>query len=112
MFARRLFSLIAHLIFSRWARDYKEHYGSCETAYAAQLGLLHLEVNQCFVLNHDDAWISVRIPTPWGKLHLGYVVCLGEDEIRQPGFYTHWQKRRPKVMCGQGKDGPNNPIPF
>lgn len=120
MFAQRLFNLVSRLIFSRWARDYEEHHESCEDAYAARLGLLHLEVNRCFVLDHDDAWISVRIPTPlrhaqgwlWGKLHLGYVVCLGEDEIRRPGFYTHWQKRLPKVVYGQGKDSPDNPIPF
>ena len=112
MFARRLFNLVSRLIFSRWARGYEEHHGSCEDAYAAHIGPLHLEINRCFVLNHDDAWISVRIPTLWGKLHLGYVVCLGEDEIRQPGFYTHWQKRLPKVVYGQGKDSPDNPIPF
>jgi hypothetical protein len=120
MFARRLFNLVSRLIFSRWACDYEEHHGSCEDAYAARLGLLHLEVNRCFVLDHDDAWISVRIPTPlrhaqgwhWGTLHLGYVVCLGEDEIRQPGFYTHCQKWLPKVVYDQGKDSPDNPIPF
>ncbi len=120
MFARRLFNLVSRLIFSRWARGYEEHHGSCEDAYAAHIGPLHLEVNRCFVLDHDDAFISIRIPIPtrhergwlWGKLHLGYVVCLGEDEIRRPGFYTHWQKPLPKVVYGQGKDSPDNPIPF
>jgi hypothetical protein len=86
--------------------------GACEDAYAAHIGPLHLEVNRCFVLDHDDAFISIRIPTPWGKLHLGYVVCLGEDEIRQPGFYVHLWKPLPKVVYGQGKDSPDNPIPF
>lgn len=120
MFARRLFNLVSRLIFSRWAHGYEEHHGSCEDAYAARLGPIHLEINRCFVLDHDDAFISIRIPTPlrhaqgwhWGKLHLGYVVCLGEDEIRQPGFYIHWQKPLPKVVYGQGKDSPDNPIPF
>lgn len=117
MFVQRLFDhsaelmagLVSRLIFSRWARGYEEHHGACEDAYAAHIGPLHLEVNRCFVLDHDDAFISIRIPTPlrhaqslhragrggwhWGKLHLGYVICLGEDEIRQPGFYVHWQKR-------------------
>src|SRR5690606_4116087 len=83
MFAQRLFNLVSHLIFSRWVRGYEEHHGSCEDAYAAQLGPLHLEINRCFVLDHNDAFISLCIPTPWGKLHLGYAVCLGEDEIRQ-----------------------------
>lgn len=117
MFVQRLFDhsaelmagLVFRLIFSRWARGYEEHHGACEDAYAAHIGPLHLEVNRCFVLDHDDAFISIRIPTPWGKLHLGYVVCLGEDEIRQPGFYVHWQKRLlrprsaqvPKVVYGQ-----------
>lgn len=101
MFVQRLFDLVTRLIFSRWARGYEEHHGACEDAYAAHIGPLHLEVNRCFVLDHDDAWISIRIPTPWGKLHLGYVICLGEDEIRQPGFYVHWQKRLPKVVYGQ-----------
>ena len=128
MFTQRLFnhsaslmaSLVSRLIFSRWARHYEEHHGACEDAYAAHIGPLHLEVNRCFVLDHDDAFISIRIPTPlrhaqgwhWGRLHLGYVVCLGEDEIRQPGFYRHWQKRPPKVVYGQGKDSPDSPIPF
>lgn len=109
MFAQRLFNLVSHLIFSRWAHGYEEHHGACEDAYAARLGMLHLEVNRCFVLDHDDAFISIRIPTPlrqaqgwvWGKLHLGYVVCLGEDEIRQPGFYTYCQKRLPNVVYGK-----------
>ena len=109
MFSQRLFNLVSHLIFSRWARGYEEHHGACEDAYAARLGMLHLEVNRCFVLDHDDAFISIRIPAPlrqaqgwlWGKLHLGYVVCLGEDEIRQPGFYTYWQKQLPKVVYGK-----------
>lgn len=136
MFTQCLFSLVSRLIFSRRVVGYEEHHGACEDAYTAHIGPLHLEVNQCFVLDYHDARISVRIPTPlrhaqslhragrggwhWGKLHLGYVVCLGEDEIRQPGFYTHWQKplRRlrsaqvPKVVYGQGKDSPDNPIPF
>lgn len=112
MFSQRVFNLVSHLIFSRWAHGYEEHHGTCEDAYAARLGPIHLEINRCFVLDHDDAFISIRIPTPWGKLHLGYVVCLGEDEIRQPGFYAHWWKPLPKVVYGQGKDSPDNPIPF
>ncbi|MCZ7673820.1 MAG: hypothetical protein M5U34_45225 [Chloroflexi bacterium] len=121
MFSQRLFNLVSRLIFSRWAHGYEEHHGSCEDAYAARLGPIHLEINRCFVLDHDDAFISIRIPTPlrhaqgwhWGKLHLGYVVCLGEDEIRQPGFYAHWWKPLPKVVYGQADDSPDLPnIPF
>ncbi|MFQ5401563.1 MAG: hypothetical protein ACE5E7_18440 [Anaerolineae bacterium] len=112
MFSQRVFNLVSHLIFSRWARGYEEHHGQCEDAYAARFGPLHLEVNRCFVLDHDDAFISVHIPTFRGRLHLGYVVCLGEDEIRQPGFYIRWWQRLPKVVYGRGIDSPDNPIPF
>jgi hypothetical protein len=136
MFAQRLFNhsaelmagLISRLIFSRWARGYEEHHGSCEDAYVARLGPLHLEVNRCFVLDHDDAFISLRVPTPirqaqsprrasrggwlWGKLHLGYVVCLGEDEIRRPGFYTYLQKPLPKLRPEQSTFSSDDEFPF
>jgi hypothetical protein len=94
MFAPRLFHLIRRLIFSRWVRECEEHLGPCEDTSAARLGPLHLEVNQCFVLDHDDAFISVRIPTPLGRLWLGYRVCLGEEQIRRPGFHYHRQVSR------------------
>jgi hypothetical protein len=112
MFAQRLFNLISRLIFSRWARGYEEHHGSCEDAYAARVGPLHLEVNRCFVLDHDDAFISLRVPTLWGRLHLGYVVCLGEDEIRQPGFYTYLQKPFPKLRPGKSTFSSEEEFPF
>ncbi|MCP4422172.1 MAG: hypothetical protein GY805_36635 [Chloroflexi bacterium] len=48
-------------------------------------------MNHCFVLDHEDASITVHIPTLRGKLHIGYVVCQGSEQIRQPGFYTYWQ---------------------
>lgn len=90
MISQFLFNAVSRLIFSRWVRGYKENHGACEDAYAAVLGALHLELNRCFVLDHEDAIISIRVPTLWGTLHLGYVICLGTDEIRQPGFYGHW----------------------
>ncbi|MCA9960890.1 MAG: hypothetical protein KC443_17740, partial [Anaerolineales bacterium] len=89
MFRQYLFNWISRLIFRR---GYEEHHGQCEDAYAARLGPLHLEINRCFVLNHEDAFVSLCLPLPmqranssswgWGKLFVGYVVCLGEDEIR------------------------------
>jgi hypothetical protein len=136
MSLRQLFSrlaalmagLVARLIFSRWARDYEEHHGQCEDAYAARLGPLHLEINRCFVLDHEDAFISVRIPTPirrdqnrhgagrgswgWSTLHLGYVICLGEDEIRRPGFYVYRPKPLPRFQPGQAASAPNGEFPF
>ncbi|MCP5016232.1 MAG: hypothetical protein GY938_13315, partial [Ketobacter sp.] len=93
MFVQRLFthsasfmsSLISRLISSRWTRGYEEHHGACEDACAAHIGPLHLEINQCFVLDHNDAYIGIRIPTlhqsngrfQSGQLHLGYRVCTG-----------------------------------
>lgn len=99
MLSQHLFNAVSHLVVSRWARDYEEHNGHCEDAFYAQFGPLHLEVNRCFVLDHDDARVFVQLPTPlrhaqgwlWGNLCVGYVVCLGEEQIRQPGFYTDWQ---------------------
>lgn len=68
MFSQRVFNLVSHLIFSRWTRGYEEHHGTCEDAYAAHIGPLHLEINRCFVSDllvaHDDAFISIRIPIP------------------------------------------------
>lgn len=92
MFSQMLFRLVQQLIFSRWARGYEEHYGPYEEVYVARLGPWHLEVNHCFVLDHDDACITVRLPTRRGPLQLGYVVCRGADKIRRPGFYVQWQK--------------------
>jgi len=112
MFAQRLFNLVSRLIFSRWARGYEEHHGACEDSCAARLGLLYLEINRCFVLDHDDAFISLRIPTLWGKLHLGHVACLGEDEIRRPGFYTYLQKPFPKFRSGQSTFSSEEEFPF
>lgn len=103
MFSQKIFDLVQQLIFSRWARGYEEHHGACEDAYAARLGPLHLELNRCFVLDHDDASVSAHFPLPGGKLHLGYVVCLGTDEIRRPGFYARWQKSLPRVVYGQAR---------
>jgi len=109
--------LISRLIFSRWARDYEEHHGACEDSYAARLGPLHLEVSQCFVLDHDDASISIRLPiyaapAPRGKLRLGYVICLGEDELRRPGFYAYLQKPLPRLQSGQAVFGSDEGFPF
>lgn len=89
MFAQRLFNLVRQLIFSHWVRAYEEHHGVCEDIYTAWLGPLHLGINECFVLDHDDAFISIHIPTPGGRLHLGYAVSLGADEIRPSGFYAY-----------------------
>lgn len=93
--APKLFTLVQRLIFSRWVRNYQEYHTAHEDVYAAQLGPLHLETNQCIVLEHDDAFIGLQLPTPWGTIHLGYGICLGEEQIRQPGFYCYlWRPVR------------------
>ncbi len=139
MFAQRLFnhlaalmvSLVSRLIFSRWARGYEEHHDACEDAYTAHIGPLHLEVNRCFVLDHDDAYVGIRIPTlhrsnghfgvlnfvkplsagcwQWGRLHLGYRFCQGDEQVRQTGVDVCWFRpllrlrsaQVPKVVYGQ-----------
>lgn len=101
MFSQKLFSLVQRLIFSRWARNCEEHHGPYEDVYVARLGVWRLEINHCFVLDHQDACISVRLPTPRGQLHLGYVVCLGADKIRRPGCYVHWQKSLLRLRSAQ-----------
>ena len=117
MFSQRLFNSISRLIFSRWARDYDEHHGSCEDAYAARLGFLHLEINHCHVLEHDDAYVGIHLPTlhrqdnGWqhGQLYVGYRICLGTEQVRDTGFCSFWTRpllRRcsaqvPKVVYGQ-----------
>lgn len=101
MFAQCLFTLVSRVICSRWVRDYAEQHWPCEDAYTARLSVLHLEVNRCFVLDHDDAGISTHLPVlirhaqswHWSRLYLGYVVCLGAETIRQPGYYRRWDKR-------------------
>jgi hypothetical protein len=41
------------------------------------------------------------------------MVCLGEDEIRQPGFYRCWQKPLPEVTCGKtGSSDSSDDFPF
>ena len=121
MLAQRLFNSISHLIFSRWSRDYEEHHGSCEDAYAARLGFLHLEINRCTVLEHDDAYVGIRLSTlhrqagGWrrGQLYLGYRICLGAEQVRDTGFCSFWSRPLPKVVYGQAIDNPDLPdIPF
>jgi hypothetical protein len=104
MFAQYLFNLLSNLLSSRRLSGHAEHHGACEDAYTARLGPLRLEVNRCFVLDHDDASVSARMPTPWGKLEVGYRVCLGEEQIRQPGFYADLQKPWQRAVHGRSED--------
>ncbi len=131
MFVQCLFTLVSRLIGSRWVRDYAEQHGPCEDATTGRLGVLHLEVNRCFVLDHEDTGISIHLPIPirhaqslhrasrggwhWSRLHLGYVVCLGTETIRQPGFYWRWQKQLPQLTKSEASQPGNSnaeEIPF
>jgi hypothetical protein len=112
VFAQRLFNLVRRLLASNLVCDYQEHHGACENAYVARLGPLHLEINDCFVLDHCDAFVTIRPRTPWGTLHLGYVACLGEDEIRRPGLYFHWEEPLPASRPATPTRSPNDEFPF
>lgn len=93
MFIDRLsllfYQLVMRLIFCRLARNYEEHHGSAEDTYAARIGPLFFEVNDCFVLDHADASISVQVQTRWGRLVLGMQICIGDEQVRQPSLYFH-----------------------
>jgi hypothetical protein len=66
---------------------YEEHHSSTEDSYTARLGPLHLEVNDCFVLDHADASLSLQLRTPWGRVTAGLMACLGEEPVRRPGLF-------------------------
>ena len=83
------YQLVIRLIFCRLARGYDEHHGSAEDTYAARIGPLYFEVNDCFVLDHADASISLQVQTRWGRLVLGVQACIGEEQVRQPGLFYH-----------------------
>jgi hypothetical protein len=110
MFAHHLFSLIQHLMSTSWARDFEERFSPYGDTCAARLGPFQLEVYGCFVLDHADATIYLCMPSIWGKLHLGYRVCKGEEQIRLPGFYAYRQQALPQVM--QPPTDPDEPSPL
>jgi hypothetical protein len=92
MFTSRLsplfYRLVCRLIACRLARDYKEYHPSTEDSYVARIGPLHLEVNDCFVLDHSDASMSLQLTTTWGRVTLGLMACLGEEQVRRPGLFV------------------------
>lgn len=112
MISQTLFGLISSFTFSQWARGYAEHHGACEDAYTARWGLFQVEVNHCFVLDHRDAVISIRFPTPIGKVQLGYVVCLGREPVRRSGFYLYRQKAGLPDTPPASAQPADDPFPF
>jgi hypothetical protein len=87
MFDQLLYNVIRRLIFSRWATVYEEHHGPCEDYYAARLGPLRLEANDCFVLDHADACAYLRLPAGRGHVEIGYRSCVGNEQIRRSGCH-------------------------
>lgn len=92
MLNERIFSLITRLMTSRRARHYDEHHSPYEDSVTAHLGPWQLTANYCFVLDHRDVNVSLTLPLPGGKLYLSYIVCLGEEPIRQSGWRVWWQR--------------------
>jgi hypothetical protein len=86
--SRLFYQLVCRLIWCRLARDYAEYHGSTEDSYTARIGPLHLEVNDCFVLDHADASMSLQLQTPWGGVSAGLMACLGEEQVRRPGLFV------------------------
>jgi hypothetical protein len=94
MITNWMFAFITRLIFSRWAREYAEHSSPCEDSVWADLGPLRLAFNSCFVLDHEDARVSVHLPLPGGRLVMDYTVCRGEEQVRPAGWTVRWERRR------------------
>jgi hypothetical protein len=119
-----LLNLIYRLLFSRWVRGYTEHHDSCEDAYSGRIGPFHLDVNECFVLDHRDGSIGLCLPCPcreqaggqldrwrWGRLRLGYTTALGEEQIRPSGWYCYLSRPLAKVVYGRPEsDSPEFPF--
>ena len=96
----KIFTLITRLMTCHWAQERDEHHSPYEDSLTARLGPFHLSANYCFVLDHQDASVSLALPLPHGHLHLGYTVCLGEEQVRRTG----WEARRmvnPSASSGQ-----------
>ena len=110
MFATFLFALVERLLRCDWRRDYLEHNGPYEDARSARIGWLRLEVNHCFVLDHADAAIGLRLPSRDGYRELVYRVCRGEEQIRDAGFHhTHFRPLLPEQYARRPQ---SNDIPF
>ena len=118
-----LFNLIHRLLFSRWAVDYNEQHSAWEGSYSGRLGPLHLDLNDCFVLDHRDAAISLCLPCPcreqvagrlgrwrWGQVRLSYTVALGHEQIRPSGWSSYLSRPLARVVGDRLDDNPH--IPF
>lgn len=93
MGSQQLFNLMQKILDSKFVRGVEAHHGPQEDVCAAYWGPLFLEISDCFVLDHRDASVSLRLATPWGELQVRYMVCLGEEQIRHPGFHVCWWRK-------------------
>ena len=85
--SRLVYHFIARLLFSLLAGDCVEQHTPTEDSYTAGIGPLRLSLNECFVLDHADAGIDFCLPTRQRMTVLGLRVCIGTEQIRQPGLY-------------------------
>jgi hypothetical protein len=94
------FWLVTSLLRSRWASGYREYISPWEEGCSARIGPLHLGHNDCQVLDHQDASISLHLPIWYrrhgrgqrGQLRLGWRVCMGSEPIRSAGLKVQWYK--------------------
>lgn len=95
---------------------------NCHTAWeeslSARIGLIRLECNHAFVLDHSDTYLGVHLPTlhrsdgHWyhGHLNIGYCACQGKDQVRQSGFSCLWI--RPLPNSARDRQRVTHNIPF
>jgi hypothetical protein len=118
-----LFTLIYRLLLSRWAGDYDEQHSAWEGSYSGRLGPFHLDLNDCFVLDHRDAAISLCLPCPcrervggrWGRWRLGqvrlsYAVALGQEQIRPSGWSLCLSRPPVHLVYDRLDDSPHLPF--
>jgi hypothetical protein len=95
MLSQLVFPLVSVLLHSRLARAYAEHHGPQEESYSARIGPIQVSQNDCFVLDHTDANLTIPLSTRWGRLTVRLTACRGAEQIRQPGLSLKWQRPFP-----------------
>jgi len=119
--SRYLFNFATHLIFSRWARNFCSHHDSSGGRCAAFVGVLHLEFWHNSALHHNTLYISIRLPTPWGKLYLGYALFqkAKTGKLWYHTFFKWWEQQLPTTVndhasnhrAKEDNTSPPNPFP-
>ena len=84
--SRFVYQFIARLLFCRLATGCQEQHTPTEDSYSANLGPLRLSLNECFVLDHADASIALRLPFWQHVITLAFRVCIGTEQIRPQGL--------------------------